>query len=151
MRHQLLGIRKSVRNWRQKNVTFQRLTCVAKVQFKIKQKLYEKQSLRQGWHSFSCHRGCCTDSCHFSVWVVFLSCRMEPLSAVAVPRDQTKGSVGVQATKSQCCEEGGLAGEGYMKHLLHAAAEESVLQGKFLVSCGIKYFSIFCHLTCEQT
>lgn len=147
MRHQLLGARKRVRNCRQKNVTFQRVICIAKVQFKIKQKLCERQSPRQGWHSFSCHRGCCTDSCHFSVWVVFLSHRMEPLSAVAIPRGRTKGSVGVRATKKQCSEERGFAGEGCVKHLLHAAAEESVLQGKFLVSCGVMYFSTFCHLT----
>lgn len=55
---------------------------VAKVQLKIKQKLYEKQSPRQGWHSLGCPRGCCTDSCHFSVWVVFLCHRMEPLLVV---------------------------------------------------------------------
>lgn len=53
MRLQLLGIRKRIANRRQKNVSFknvmfQRVIYIAKVQFKIKQKLYEKQSLRQG-------------------------------------------------------------------------------------------------------
>ena len=146
----LHGARKRGRSWRQKNIKFQRVICMVKVKIKIKQKLYEKQSIRQGWHSCSCHRGCCTDSYHFSVWVVFLSHRMEPLLVAAVSHDQTKGSMRVQATESQFYEEWGLTWEDCAKHLLHATAEESVLQEMCIMNYDIMYFSIFYHLTLNR-
>lgn len=152
MRLQLLDIRKRIPNWRQKNirfknVMFQRVIYIAKVQFKIKQKLYEKQSLRQGWHSLSCHRGCCTDICHFNVWAVFLSCRMEALSAVAVPRSQTKGSMGYKPPKGSAVKNGGLPEKAvqntYSMLLLKVSAS-----GKVFVSCGICIFPSFV-ISCE--
>lgn len=122
---------------------FKELCKCSEGTIKIKKKLYEKQSPRQGWHSLSCLRGCCTDSCHFSVWVVFLCHRMEPLLA------EKSAMCGHESPKDRAGKNRDLLEEAlqstYSKLLM-----KSVIQKNLLVSCGIMYFSIFCHFTCEQ-